>query len=167
MKLLKTITALLSLSAVLLISSAADAAKETFDRTKPPITIAASINGVSIGNITALRGVSIEATDDSSNQTGRPKYGNITFEQAYTGGPNDNDLIQWVTQASIAGEKCRDCRRDILVSVVGPTGEIVNTINLIDTFPLHFEIKTDSSGHVTVLKISFTFIPSRIEFKKA
>lgn len=166
MKLLKTITALLSLSALLLISSAADAAKENFDRSKR-YTIAASINGVSFGEITGLRGVSIIATDDASNQTGQPIYGNITFEQPYTNGASNDDLIQWITEASIAGEKCRACHRDILVSVIEPNGEIVKSFILIETFPIKYEIKTVDSAQGSELRIEFTIIPDRIEFKKA
>lgn len=160
----KTLTALLTLSTLLFLSSAANAAKENFDRSKPHLTVSVSIDGGQGGfiNVTGLRDLGVETPteEEQRKRPGRTKYSNITLKRGYTG---STDLQDWATKATTQGDKCKECSRNITIKVLTPTGEIVRSFNILDAFPVKWNVSTEIDNGRSVLIETLEVRVNRIE----
>ena len=142
MKISNTLPVMLGLSAVFLLAPVAEAAKENFERTKPHVNIAVSINGEDFGAVEGLSGLGVEVLPNGGSK-GRITYKNITLKRGYTG---STVLQDWAAKAAGMGDACQDCRRSIKVNMLSRSGEVVRVFNLVDAFPVSWEISSKSSG---------------------
>lgn len=151
----RTFIAACAVSAAMLLSPMAEAAKETFDRSKPHVNIGVSIGGIDFGDVVGLSGLGL-TVPESDDTKAAPRFSNITLKRGYSG---NTDLQDLVTKAAETGARCQDCRRDIKVSVLSRSGEAVRTFHLIDALPLSWSLGTSSSnmGEVVTEEVSFTY----------
>ena len=156
MKIIKTLTALLGLSTILFLSSVADAAKENFDRSKPPLTLSVSITDEGgkdlFVHVSGLQGPGVDTPTDEERikRPGSTKYSNITLKRGYTG---STDLQDWAIKATTKGDECRECFRNITIKMLSPSGEVVRTFNVFDAFPVKWNINTETdTGDSTLIE---------------
>lgn len=79
-------------------------------------------------------------------QPGQPEYGNITFEGAEHKDSIGN-IKNWVKDAY----EGKECRKAISINVFDQAGSTVRSFNLIDCFPLHFNILNVENGRSDVV----------------
>jgi len=163
---LQSFSAFIIVGAALFLSTVADAAKENFDRSKPHLTISVSIDGnndnsVRISGLSGL-GVETPSDDERRKRPGRTKYSNITLKRAYTG---STDLQEWATKATTEGDECRDCTKNIKISMLKRSGEVVRTFNILDAFPVKWEISTADQARSNVAVETIVVKMQRVELQ--
>jgi len=153
-----TFFATCALSAAMLLSPMAEAAKENYDRSKRHFNVAVNIGGEDFGAVEGLSGLGLSLAE-SDDPKARPHYSNITLKRGYTG---SSALQNLVTKAVESGGACQDCSRDIKVTVLGRSGEVVRTFHLIDTFPVSWSLSSESKGRGDIVSEEVSFSYSRI-----
>ena len=140
----------------------AQAAKENFDRSKPHLAVSASSNDLDLCGFSQMSGLgveieTIEVSDPMASdrkRPGRTTYSTITLKRPYNGA---TDVQEWAAGGGLP-------LRNITIDLITPSAEPVVRFELIDCFPVRWQLDaTSRGGTVETLTIS----PDRIEFKKA
>ena len=130
--------------------SQVEAAKETFNRSKPHVSFSTKAEGVDMAGFQQLEGMGVEIEvieyqdgDDPvlRKRPGRVKYGDITLERPYTGA---TDVQEWANEAA----RSKAQRRDVTIVMLDPSATTVREFTLIDCFPSSWELATDDKGLV-------------------
>jgi phage tail-like protein len=148
---IQTRSPLILIAAALLfsvISTQSQAAKETFDRSKPHLSFVVSSPDMDMAGFRQLDGLGIDIEvieyqdgDDLilRKRPGRLKYSNITLERPYKGA---TDIEQWAHQT---GQR-EGVRRDLSLVILDRSALPIRTFSLLNCFPSNWTLTTNDKG---------------------